>query len=189
MRARIPRAAGLVACVAAALLATQAPAHATPFPGNGDSTFADNDLHTYCYTPGFTTDESVGSYGMWVLGDTTDMDHLFPLDPPTCHFMETDIWWWEADLPGTDRGVRDCWLESPAGICTSSDITLDFAQIDSGAAPVWEDRRKTAVHEVGHSIGLGHDNVSVMRQGEVPDSSLTWRRFSAHDIAHINGRY
>ena len=53
----------------------------------------------------------------------------------------------------------------------------------------WEDRRKTAVHEVGHSVGLGHDTISAMKQGEIPDSSLTWRTFSADDITHINDEY
>jgi hypothetical protein len=190
MAKRIPKAIGLMACVVTTLIATQSPAHANPFPNNTDSTVADNGLHTYCYTSGFTTDASVASYAMSVLGNTTDMDDQFPIDPPFCQFMETDVWWFETDLTGTDRGVRDCWIESPTGTCTSSDIKLDFAQIDTGAGGVWEDRRKTAVHEVGHSVGLGHDTISAMRQGEIPDNSLTWRTYSAHDITfHINDEY
>ena len=78
-------------------------------------------------------------------------------------------------------------------ICIASDIELDFAELDDGPNDTsdddWEDRRKTAVHEVGHSIGLGHDTISTMRQGEIPDTSLTWRRYSGHDITHINDEY
>ena len=190
MAKRIPKAIGLMACVVTTLIATQSPAHANPFPNNTDSTVADNGLHTYCYTSGFTTDASVASYAMSVLGNTTDMDDQFPIDPPFCQFMETDVWWFETNLTGTDRGIRDCWIESPTGTCTSSDIKLDFAQIDSGTGSVWEDRRKTAVHEVGHSVGLGHDTISAMKTGEIPDNSLTWRTYSAHDITfHINDEY
>jgi hypothetical protein len=189
MTRRIPKAVGLVACVVTTLIVTQSLARANPFPNNDDSTFADNGLHTYCYTSGFTTDASVGSYAMSVLGNTTDMDDHFPIDPPFCSFDETDIWWWEADLmPNNRRGQRSCFLESPNGICTSSDIFLDYDRLDLGDDD-WEDRRKTAVHEVGHSIGLGHDNTSAMISGAIPDTSLTWRTYSAHDIAHINGQY
>ena len=78
---------------------------------------------------------------------------------------------------GTDRGVRDCWLESPTGTCTSSDIKLDFGQIDTGTGDVWEDRRKTAVHEVGHSVGLGHDTISAMKNGRDPGQLA--------DLAHV----
>lgn len=189
MLRRSNRAVWTACMVAAMVIGTQTAAQANPFPNNGDSTFADNGLHTYCYTSGFTTDPSVASYAMDVLGDTTDMEDHFPTTPATCTYMETDVWWFESDLPASTRGVRDCWLESPNGICTSSDIDLDYAQLDLGGTLIWEDRRKTAVHEVGHSVGLGHDASSTMMSGPVPDASVTYRRYSAHDIAHINGRY
>ncbi|GAA1406150.1 hypothetical protein ACFQZ4_01485 [Catellatospora coxensis] len=179
--------AGLaMACAAALLLATPGSAYA--FPDNGDSTLADNATHTYCYTSGFTTDASVGAYAMAVLGNTTDMDDLFPIDPPTCSFMETDVWWWELNLAAGVRGTRSCWLESPNGICTSSDLTLDYAELDVGAFD-WEDRRKTAVHEVGHSVGLDHDPDCAMMSGQVPDATLQWRTYCADEIADINAAY
>jgi hypothetical protein len=178
----------LAALIAGAVLVLPAAASANPFPGNGDQTVADNSLHTYCYTTGFTTDQSVAAYAMSVLDSTTDMSDLFATPPATCAYMETDVWWWESDQPGGIRGVRGCWLESPNGICTSSDIHLDYAQLDIGSSD-WEDRRKTAVHEVGHSIGLAHDSISAMVSGEIPSTSITWRRYSAHDISHLNAAY
>jgi hypothetical protein len=182
------KAVSLVAFVVAALCAVQVPAHANPFPNNADGTFADNGTHTYCYTSGFTTDRTVASYAMSVLDITTDMTDLFPTTPEFCTFRETDVWWWEMNLPDNIRGQRECEWESPAGICKSSDLRMDFAELDEGDND-WYDRRKTAVHELGHSVGLGHDTISAMRSGEIPDTSLTWRRYSPHDIAHINARY
>jgi hypothetical protein len=192
MPKRIPKAIGLMACVVTTLIATQSPAYAQ-LPNNGDSTVADNAVHTYCFTSGFTTDPSVGSYAMAVLGNTTDMDDLFPIDPPFCQFRETDVWWFESNLAAGTRGVRDCVdynLAASPDICTSSDVELDFAELDDAIdVDDWEDRRKTAVHEVGHSVGLDHDSISAMRQGEIPDTSLTWRTYSAADIADINSHY
>ena len=177
----------LVALFAGALLALPAAASANPLPGNGDSTVADNGVHTYCYTSDFS-DVTVADYAMGVLDNTTDMSDLFASPPSDCWYMETDIWWWEDDQPAGISGLRDCWLESPNGICTSSDIHLDFGEINFGIND-WEDRRKTAVHEVGHSVGLGHDSISAMIIGEMPSTSLVWRVFSVHDTADINAAY
>jgi hypothetical protein len=187
-RRPVAKVVSLVAFVVTALVVMQVPAHANPFPNNADGTFADNGTHTYCYTSGFTTDRTVASYAMSVLGSTTDMNDLFPTTPQFCSFRETDVWWWEMNLPGNLRGQRTCEWESPASICKSSDLRMDFAELDLGDDD-WYDRRKTAVHELGHSVGLGHDTISAMRSGEIPDTSLTWRRYSAHDISHINARY
>jgi hypothetical protein len=65
---------------------------------------------------------------------------------------------------------------------------LDYPQLDVGIND-WYDRRKTAVHEVGHSVGLGHDAISAMISGEVPSIALVWRRYSPHDIGHLNANY
>ncbi|HEX6681268.1 MAG TPA: hypothetical protein VF062_00620 [Candidatus Limnocylindrales bacterium] len=174
-----------VTTVAALLLM---PGAAYAFPDNGDNTLADNATHTYCYTSSFNTDASVGAYAMSVLGNTTDMDDLFPIDPPFCAFMETDVWWHELNLAAGIRGSRSCWLESPVGICTSSDLTLDFAEIDIGSFD-WEDRRKVAVHLVGYSVGLNDNGGCAMASGPVPDAALVWRTYCASDITDINGAY
>lgn len=179
----IRRAAGTCALMALALVGASTPAHADSFPG---TMYADGDNHTYCYTSTFTTDTSVGSYAMWVLAATTDMHRTYQ----SCT-SKTDVWWWQADLPGGVRGQWSCyaveawWLPH---VCETADVTLDFPELDKGADD-WHDRRKTAVHEVGHSVGLDHDTVSAMRSGEIPSTSLQWRRYSAHDISHIDAAY
>ena len=128
MAIRIPKAIGLVACVVTTLIATQSPAHANPFPNNGDSAVADNGLHTYCYTSGFTTDASVASYAMSVLGNTTDMDDLFPIGPSFCQFMETDVWWFETNLPA-----------------------------ETAACAIAGSSRPQDLHLLGHQVGLRPD--------------------------------
>ncbi|MFI6095201.1 hypothetical protein ACIA8G_06610 [Lentzea sp. NPDC051213] len=175
----------LLPLVAALPLVTTGVSQANPFPNNYDSAVADSSLHTFCTTTGFTTDRTVATYAMSVLDITTDMTDS---DLGGCSSVSTDVWWWQQDLPGTLRGERSCFSHSSPGVCDSSDVKLDYAQLDIGGND-WEDRRKTSVHELGHSVGLGHDTISAMISGEVPSTALQWRRYSAHDLAHLNAQY
>lgn len=185
---RTSRLFALPLAAALSLLMVNGIAHANPFPNNYDNAVADSSLHTFCTTPGFTTDRTVATYAMSVLDDTTDMTDS---DAGGCTNRSTDVWWWEEDLPNTLRGQRRCFSHSSPGpprVCDSSDVKLDYAQLDIGPND-WYDRRKTSVHELGHSVGLGHDTISAMISGEVPSTALQWRRYSAHDIGHINAQY
>lgn len=160
------------------------PAGADTFPGNYDQALADNATHTFCLTSTFTTDPSVATYAMSVLDDTTQMtdDRI-----ASCTSI-TDVWWWQSNLPAGTRGQRVCVTYNSAGRCESADIDLDFGELDIGGND-WYDRRKTSVHEVGHSVGANHDSESAMITGEVPSTALQWRRYSSHDVGHINNAY
>jgi hypothetical protein len=181
---RLSRATRVVAASAFALSVLAAPAAADTFPGNYDAALADSSLHTFCLTSTFTTDPSIATYAMDVLDSTTDMwdSHYSSCD------NSLDVWWWEWDLPGSLRGQRTCYAYNSAGRCDSSDIDIDLAQLDIGSDD-WYDRRKTSVHELGHSVGANHDSESAMISGEIPSTALQWRRYSAHDIGHINAAY
>lgn len=182
MLIRRDAARSVAACVIAlGFLST--PVAADTFPGNYDSALADSALHTFCLTSTFTTDPSVARYAMDILDATTDM-----WDSEQSCAMSTDVWWWQSDLPAGTRGQRSCYSHSSPGICDSSDIDLDFPELDIGTDD-WYDRRKTSVHELGHSVGLNHDTESAMISGEIPSTALQWRRYSAHDIGHINAAY
>ena len=113
------------------------------------------------------------------------------------------IVWKVADLNPTPdtkrkrRGTYKC-TDKSSGVCNAAVITLDFDALDSsdhsnGYDDETVDRLKTAFHEVGHSIGLGHDPInckrSVMMQGPVPDARSQWVTFDDHDLAHVNSAY
>ncbi len=160
------------------------PAVADTFPGNYDGRVADSYLHTYCFLSTFSGYEAVGHYAMRnALDNTTQMTDVFQ----SCT-NNTDVWFQRANLSPGVRGSRVCSVPTSSTVCNRSTITLDFAEIDRGSND-WHDRRKTSVHEVGHSVGLDHDTVSAMISGEVPSTALVWRRYSNHDIAHINNQY
>lgn len=177
----------LVAIVATAFAGLFLPgrASATPFP---ETWLADSSLHTYCFTAGFSNsrDPFTGTYAMIILDNTTDMSIS---DYGACSDNTADIWWWAQDLPGTIRGQAECIFWNGSGsACDSADVRIDFDQLDIGDNDI-ADRDKTSVHEVGHTIGLGHHTDCAMISGEIPSLDLQWRRYSAHDISHINAQY
>jgi hypothetical protein len=79
----------------------------------------------------------------------------------------------------------------PGGICYHGQIILDPTEIDKGTDDD-ADRKKTACHEVGHSVGLQHgDNkLDCMIIGEIPAPTGQWKTFGTHHINdHINATY
>lgn len=173
---------GLIALTGA--LVTPAPAAADPFPGNADTTLADSATHIYCLTSTFTTDPEGAHYAMIdVLEGTTGMDSLYR---GSCTDSSVDVWWWERNLPAGIRGERQCIVYTSASVCNSSDVRMDYDEIDIGTSDA-EDRRKTAVHEIGHTLGFGHFTQSdAMRQGEIPDTNVRWRRYCDHHEDHLD---
>lgn len=121
---------------------------------------------------------------MYWLDQTTDMTS----QAQSC-LNYTDVWWYKADLPAGVRGQRVCVVVGDIpSVCDRSNVSIDFAEVDIGSND-WEDRRKTACHELGHSVGLNHDTASCMISGEIPSVGEQWRRYSSHDVGHINAQY
>lgn len=159
---------------------------ADPFPGTNDGRRADGTTHVYCYHESVTIYGPL-SYAMVNLDSQTDMTRSYS---STC-YSSTDVVWIEGDLAGTLRGSRGCVKAISSTICDSSELTLDYAQIDVGSDDD-EDRKKTACHELGHSVGLGHHDTSsdCMRNGAVPSTALQYRQYRDHVVtSHINPNY
>ncbi|GAA4684769.1 hypothetical protein [Phytohabitans rumicis] len=168
-------------------LVAQPAAHATPFP---ELWLADSAGHAYCFVANFDNypeHRSRVHWGMDRLDDQTQMTDIFESCAPG-----TDIWFSRVDLPGNDRGQTSCqrWLAGEK--CDSAVIWIDFIEINEGSWDV-EDQQKTVVHEIGHSIGLGHHSPSAhncaMYVGEIPSNDLQWRSYHSHDVGHINAQY
>lgn len=142
--------------------------------------------HTYCYSGYVRTEErSVYYYAMDTVRATTDLSVEYK---PTCSSY-TDIFWSRnGGLPPGTRGRWTCQQVYGNSMCSRASIQLDFTELRLGDDD-WYDERKTAVHEAGHSLGFNHDSSSAMISGEVPNRDLQWRRYSAHDLSHVNGRF
>jgi hypothetical protein len=192
--ARRPRARRLavtaVLVLAGALIAPGTARAAPVFP---EVIMADGNLHTYCLTAGFTTSPNLAHNAMNVLGATD-----FTVSQDASCLAGTDVWWIQMDLPGRIRGQEEC-MDVVNGRCSTADVRIDFAQIDQGDNDA-QDREKTAVHELGHSVGLGHhadppnaQHECVMRSGDIldfPDGlNIKWRRYHQEDITNINAAY
>jgi Matrixin len=160
---------------------------------------ADNNSHTYCFTSGFTTDTAVADTAMDVLVEDTEFTVSFS---GTCSGSRTaslvDVWWSEMVLIASNRGEEQCRVQKGGSsdpfllpYCETADVRMNFPLIDSvGTANDALDREKTAVHEVGHSVGLAHHtHVCAMRTGELGGTNQALRRFHADDIAMIDDNY
>ena len=151
--------------------------------------FADNATHTYCWGGGFNVAlQNNAEYAMSVsLGNGTDITESFQGYNCT---LATDVVWFDADLPEGVRGQYVCADFIGGDVCGQSTVTLDPVFLNQGDNDE-EDTTKTACHEAGHSVGLTHSATATdcMRNGEVPNADVQWRRCNQHHKDHINGHY
>lgn len=146
-----------------------------------------NGTHTYCYNNLTPSGEDVARYAMVRLRDTTDMDIRYVARDCGGDGDITDVTWNSTDLdPGTRGLYRAKYTTN--GVTHWGEVHLDFAELKIGDND-WHDMRKTSMHELGHSVGLRHNEPgeqSAMISGEVPSTHWVWRSYSPEDRRDIN---
>lgn len=93
----------------------------------------------------------------------------------------TDIWFRQVNSGMTDRGDYLCLDFNTWGRCERARVRLNAAVLTDA-----DNRRKTACHEIGHSVGLIHGGTAdCMLSGPVSKPTYT---YTQHHINHINAR-
>lgn len=155
----------------------------------------DRGSHTYCYGDGFTwTGTADGAMG-W-LEDQTLVDTTFHSSCTT----RTDVVWNLESIDGV-FGMAICYERTEdGGYCDQYDVYLNSGLIVDADHPSSQ-RRKTACHELGHTVGVRHyanesypgadTSHSCLRSGPVPTADQAWHtRFGPHHrLYHINPHF
>lgn len=163
-------------------------------PAQGDPDFSegrpDKGVHSYCFTDGFT---SVGT-----ANDTMQrIENQTPAEVRRegCD-NETDVRWSNREIPGA-FGAATCYNRNTSGTCASFTLRLNNSNIETSSHPASQ-RRKTACHEAGHTLGVSHyagndlpgydTEHSCLRTGYVGDPDQPWHTTYGvhHKIWHIN---
>lgn len=176
------RLVGVSVVVLALMLLGTVPASATPYP---ETLLPDSTGHSHCFYVGWQATDRKDVF--WWARDRVEETDINMIGE-TCS-GGTDVRLWDAGLASGSRGEWECLSILSNGRCDISDVRIDFQEIDTGTDD-WYDRRKTMVHELGHSVGLGHhspgEHDCAMVSGEIPDLDIRWRVFHPHDRGHIN---
>lgn len=115
--------------------------------------YPDSATHTWCM--GATTDsypdlKDAIRYAMTNLDSQTDMS--VPISGGCA--SSTDVQWVEANIAPA-RGQWDC-IDGSGSTCFKARLTVDYDQINFESGPLGVNLRKTACHELGHSVGQDH---------------------------------
>ena len=203
-----------LACVtlaAVAAIGVTAPAMADPFGldtptnnVNGVGAIPDNFGHTYCFDGGGWTTawRNIVHSRMAALDAETSYWDIFPI-PNDCALI-TDLYF-QLDTAMTPRGDYRCqlWNKGVDGVPNSGDDRCESAIIRLNPNLLTDDhqRRKTACHEIGHSVGLAHrlwptpdpllDRPNYwddcMETGPVL-AGIQWEHYNDHHEDHVDSR-
>lgn len=180
MRIRAPHV--LAGAAAALLLLPPGPAAANTFGVDGAGLYhADNAEHTFHYV-GLTAEfnSSMNWARVDALGNDTDMTQRYS----STRDNQIDVVAFDERYSENFLGAARCVRLVTSSQCDQWEVFLNIRMFDGRTQ---NERTKTAVHEVGHTVGLGHssESTSPMQQGYF---SII-RYSTGHDRPHLNGRY
>lgn len=177
-----------------ALLLPTSAANADPaFPGGRPDT--GGGTHTWCVinNPAVVLHETAYD-SMLHMRDQTIVGRAYH-DPCV---PSTDVKWvWNPYLQGDAYGTAVCVAEHSDGKCDQFIVTLYRKIIDLAPYPDSQ-LRKTACHELGHTLGVSHytgsnypgsdTSHSCLRSGDVPTPNKSWHTtYGKHHVnSHIN---
>ncbi|MCX6396842.1 MAG: hypothetical protein NTV23_10185 [Propionibacteriales bacterium] len=166
-------------------------AHADPDFSEG---LPDGGIHTFCYYS-VSSMQSTMDAAMTRLRQQTVVDTAY-YNPCDVH---TDVRWVQGPTDVPAYGQTTCTLAWDNGRCDRYRVRLNKAVLDDAPHPS-DQYRKTACHELGHSVGLSHysgsdypgtdTTHSCMRSGDV--SGQDWNiLYGAHHkgSSHISGTF
>ena len=151
----------------------------------------DKGNHSWCYASKFKQ-QAVADAAMTWLRNQTVVDTIYY---SSCNDA-IDVKWTEKSVPNA-FGSAVCKYRTSLDRCDQYIVTLNMTTINASAHPASQ-RRKTACHELGHTVGVRHysgDNRpgsdtthSCLRSGPVPTPDRSWhKRFGNHHrVSHIN---
>jgi len=167
-------------------------AHADPVFVDGPP---DTGAHTWCVpaSPAVTLHD-IADDSMRRARDQTTMTRAYH---DTCNGATDVKWLWAFEPNDPYYGMAVCvnWYENHR--CNRYEITLNKSNIDTWTYP-GSQLRKTACHELGHTLGVSHykfseypggdTSHSCMRSFEVPSPNKSWHiTYGNHHVkSHIN---
>ena len=153
----------------------------------------DENPHTFCFSGSFPHSglrTNVNTAAADALAGPTDANVVFHSSCTLSGSQETDVVWYEADLPSA-LGKAPCDDdELLSNHCDQYNVTLDLAAINNGEHDGIH-QVAIACHELGHTVGLSHLAGTCMMDSwaATPNTGLAYRRYdSSHHVGyHING--
>lgn len=160
----------------------------------------DNSGHTWCF--GASTDgaQDLRASMRWAINNMTNTTQMSDQELDACNDT-TDVKWQRVDVEGSARGRYSCQDEPRRPrVCTEAEVRIrpeaiqqDLEDSGDGNPEPGEldlNRDKTVCHELGHSLGFDHHDLSYF-QGPGPDhqkdctvaghvelDSGLWRRYN-----------
>lgn len=169
-----------VVSIAGMVIATEASANTYGPSENNNLPFPDDRNHTFTYVglePAY--DQAANWARVEALGNGTNMTEEYV--GGTASYI--DVFVYDEYYGGTQRGFYQCVSRHPSGNCDTSDVVMNNSVLNSQSQ---NNKTKTACHEIGHSVGLGHTSLTDSCMIEGSSENI---RFSDHDKNHINGRF